>query len=120
MEAKNPALIKIGETVLALVKHLLYWPLWWYSSGFLNTLRGTGRRIVGTWKSLALGIWLANIFRPMYGQYDFASRIISFFMRLVQVIFRMIIMVIMTVLILLIPIIYLALPVVTVWQLIIN
>ncbi|PIX12175.1 hypothetical protein COZ73_00770, partial [Candidatus Falkowbacteria bacterium CG_4_8_14_3_um_filter_36_11] len=39
-------------------------------------------------KSLALLIWIKNIGRPMYGQYDWQGRIISFFMRLIQIIIR--------------------------------
>lgn len=81
-------------------------------------LKSAGLRIIRTWRGLALDIWLKNIFVPMYGQRDAASRIISFLMRLVQIIFRFIIMLIMTAFIMLIPVFYLALPVVAVWQLI--
>lgn len=37
---------------------------------------------------LAPGIWLANIFVPMFGQFDWQGRIVSFFMRVVQVVVR--------------------------------
>jgi hypothetical protein len=103
---------------LAVIKQTLYWPLWWYSGGFFVVLKSTGLKIARTWKGLALDIWLKNIFVPMYGQRDVASRIISFLMRLVQIIFRFIIMLIMTAFILFIPVVYLILPAVSVWQLI--
>ena len=114
MKTNNPALLLIKDTV---IKQIIFWPLWWYSAGFWVVLKSTGIKIVRSWKGLALDIWIKNIFRPMYGQYDAASRIISFFMRLVQIVFRFIIMIVMTVLILLIPVIYLGLPILAIWQL---
>lgn len=117
MKTENLALFSAKNISLAILKYIFYWPFWWYTSGLLVVLKNTGIKIVNTWKGLALDIWLKNIFRPMYGQYDIPSRIISFFMRVVQIIFRFIIMVIISVFILLIPIVYLGLPVVAVWQL---
>jgi len=114
MKTNNTVLLLINNTI---IKQIIFWPLWWYSFGFLIVLKNTGIKIVRSWKGLALDIWLKNIFRPMYGQYDATSRIISFLMRLVQVFFRFIIMVVMTVLILLIPVFYLGLPILAVWQL---
>ncbi len=108
----------VKYSVIGLIKHFLYWPLWWYSGGLFSALKGTGRRIVNTWKGLGLGVWLNNIFRPMYGQYDFASRLISFFMRLVQIIFRMVIMVVLTIFFIILFLFYLVLPPLTVWMLI--
>jgi len=99
------------------LKNFFYWPLWWYSSGVWLILKLTGHKIVGAWQGLALGVWLKNIFRPMYGQSDAASRIISFFMRLIQIILRLLLMLILLILLLLLPIIYLGLPVLTVWRL---
>jgi hypothetical protein len=37
---------------------------------------------------LAPGLWLRNIFVPMYGQYDFQGRMISFFMRFINFVGR--------------------------------
>ncbi|MDD4477147.1 MAG: hypothetical protein PHY40_03245 [Patescibacteria group bacterium] len=66
----------------------IYFPFWWYTKGAkraailcLNLLN------YGNLK-LAPGLWLRNIFVPMYGQYDWQGRIVSFFIRLVQVIIR--------------------------------
>ncbi len=118
MKSENFALVSVKYIFSLLIKHILYWPLWWYSSGFLLVLKKTGNLIFTSWKSLALDVWLKNIFRPMYGQYDIASRIISFFMRLFQIIGRLLIMVILILLFLTLPVIYLLLPVVTIWSLI--
>ncbi len=34
---------------------------------------------------LGVGVWIKNIFVPMYGSYDFAGRFISFFVRLAMI-----------------------------------
>jgi len=65
-----------------------YFPLWWYSAGLLERFKSTGEMIQGSAKSLQLMLWIKNIFTPMYGQYDWQSRLISIFMRGVQIIGR--------------------------------
>jgi len=118
MKSNSFAVSLVKYSIIGTIKHFVFWPLWWYSNGLFYALKSTGRRIRNTWKSLALGIWLQNIFRPMYGQYDIASRIISFFMRFVQIIFRLIIMIFLTVIFVALFIFYIALPPATVWLII--
>ncbi|MBU0546300.1 hypothetical protein KKA13_03540 [Patescibacteria group bacterium] len=67
---------------------LLYFPIWWYSGGLIFAFSRVKEFFFSGNAFLAPGIWLRNIFVPMFGQYDWQGRIISFFMRLVQVIFR--------------------------------
>lgn len=67
---------------------LLYFPIWWYSTGLMERVNGTGDLITGTARSLQIGVWVRNIFVPMYGAYDWQSRIISVFMRSVQIVGR--------------------------------
>ncbi len=67
---------------------IFYFPIWWYSFGAVKA----GEWCFGLFKEgnmrLAPGIWLANIFVPMFGQYDWQGRFISLIMRTVQVVFR--------------------------------
>jgi hypothetical protein len=77
-----------GKIVFQILGQVLYFPIWWYSTGFL-------RQVMGIWnfwrqreRTLGLSVWIKNIFVPMYGQRDIASRIISFIIRLVQIVFR--------------------------------
>lgn len=74
----------IGE----LVGDIIYFPLWWYTSGLIRMIVTLRVFLINREKSLALFVWAKNIFRPMFGQYDFQGRIISFFMRLFQIIVR--------------------------------
>lgn len=87
MVKANP--VKILFLLLAEeLKNILYFPLWWYSKGFLKVVVGGGRMIADFDQSLGFSIWLKNLFVPMFGQHDFAGRAISFFLRLVQVVFK--------------------------------
>lgn len=67
---------------------ILYFPFWWYTGG----VKYAGGKIFNLLRfgnaTLAPGIWLKNLFVPMYGQHDIQGRIISFVLRLVQIIFR--------------------------------
>ena len=67
---------------------VVYFPIWWYTKGVLHTARTVGHYIELGNETLAPGLWLRNIFVPMFGQYDIAGKISSFFMRLFQIIFR--------------------------------
>ena len=97
---------------------VLYFPIWWYSAGLKKRLRFF---IDGTkqWsRYLAIKILVTHIFKPMFGQYNWEGRIISFFMRLIQLMVSFIIFIIGFIFILLILILWIVLPVLTVWQII--
>lgn len=67
---------------------VLYFPIWWYTGGVWHALMFCFDMLKEGNSNLSPGLWLRNIFVPMYGQYDWQGRIISFFMRLAQVIAR--------------------------------
>ncbi len=106
--------IKIANSSLALISgiifSILYFPLWWYGVGFFCF----AKRIFLFWKeqalSLAVLVWIKNIFTPMYGQYDFVGRLISFGVRLVQIIIRTIILLFWFLICLVIILLWLAFP----------
>ncbi|MEI7452477.1 MAG: hypothetical protein WCK37_04750 [Candidatus Falkowbacteria bacterium] len=85
---KNNFLIYAPKVLLIIAWEIVYFPLWWYSAGFGRMAMGVFGAIKRKFISLALGVWLKNLFVPMYGQHDFAGRCISFFMRFFQIIFR--------------------------------
>ena len=99
-----------GKIVFQILGEVLYFPIWWYSTGFL-------RQVMGIWnfwrqreRTLGLSVWIKNIFVPMYGQRDIASRIISFLVRLVQIIFRGLILVFWLTILLFLLVVWLAFP----------
>lgn len=107
---EHNSLTYLGKILLRVTWDFLYFPLWWYSAGFIKTLRGVGKFYRSQEASLSFTVWLRNIFVPMYGQYDTAGRLVSFFIRLVQVIFRGLAMFIVIILGLAFVVLYLCLP----------
>jgi hypothetical protein len=93
-----------------LISNILFFPLWWYTKGFLKLLSGLKNFLARQEKSLAFSIWLKNIFTPMYGQNDIVGFLISFAVRLVQIIFRGIAMIFWLIIAILIIIFWLLLP----------
>jgi small-conductance mechanosensitive channel len=97
--------------ILETLGKILYFPLWWYSVGLLKKIKSLWRFLGAKQENLGFSVWLKNIFVPMYGQRDFAGRIISFVIRLVQVIVRGLILLIWFFLALLALLSWLLLPV---------
>ena len=84
-----PANITIVNSLfLQLVVDVFYAPVWWYSQGLLWFFRKVVASIRETAQSAGLGIWVKNIFVPMYGQYDIWGRIVSFIVRFANIIGR--------------------------------
>jgi hypothetical protein len=107
-----------GKLFFELAWELLYFPLWWYSKGLIKLIVSLRNFLVDKQKKLALVVWMKNIFRPMYGQYDWQGMIISFFMRLVQIIFRGLLMLSLSVLAIVVILVWLVLPIFTVYEII--
>ncbi len=67
---------------------VLRFPAWWYGRGLLNAAKYLSTFVQGYSRSLGLMVWVKNVFTPMFGRYDWQSRIISVFMRLVNIVGR--------------------------------
>ncbi|MDD3711843.1 MAG: hypothetical protein PHP37_04565 [Patescibacteria group bacterium] len=87
----NNFVFYLSKISVQILLDIIYFPLWWYSVGLLRLLKNLGLFLQERWMVVGAGVWLKNIFVPMYGQRDFASRAISFFIRLVQIIFRFVV-----------------------------
>jgi len=106
------------QILTELVRDVLYFPLWWYGRGLLNLIMGVAHFLGDKQKTLALFVWVKNIFRPMYAQYDLAGMLISFFMRLVQIIFRSIVMLFWLIFSLAVIIFWILLPPLVIYEII--
>jgi hypothetical protein len=84
-QSSNQTLLGIFIDIL---KDIVFFPFWWYSQGLIKTAKKLTGFVADKEKSLALFVWVKNLFVPMYGQRDFQGFIISFFIRLIQIIFR--------------------------------
>jgi hypothetical protein len=108
--------ISIGTTKLITetIWHIVFFPIWWYSRGFVLVSRFAGSSIKNQYINLGLGVWLSNLFVPMYGASDIASRIISFFIRFLMVVVRGLALLLWTIVVAGFLIFYLALLLVTI------
>lgn len=63
-------------------------PAWWYTKGlrwfgsFCKDLFSKGAARLG------VGVWVKNLFVPMFGQHDWVGRLISLLVRLGQIVIR--------------------------------
>lgn len=91
MIQKNVGTKAIKFILKDIVLDFVLWPVWWYSTGLVEAFY----RMIDTMKQandeVALTIWIKNIFVPMYGDYTWQGRLISFMMRIVQIIGRIVI-----------------------------
>ncbi|MBU4375295.1 hypothetical protein KKH38_02205 [Patescibacteria group bacterium] len=108
-----------GTKILAeLVRDIAFFPLWWYTTGLVKMIGWAKRFLSDRLKSLALLVWIKNIHRPMYGQYDWQGILISFFMRLIQIIVRSIVMLFWLVFVAAVLLFWLALPLAVVYEIV--
>jgi len=106
------------KIVAEIIRDIFYFPLWWYGRGFFNfTLKVIGF-VKNQEKSLALFVWIKNIFKPMYGQSDWQGILVSIFMRIIQIIFRSIVMLVVLLIALIMILIWLILPFLTIYEII--
>ena len=90
---------------------IFYFPIWWYSKGTIKVLHALHEQFDHVSVKLAVGIWLRNLFVPMFGQTDWQGRLMSIFMRLVNVFFRSFALAIYVIALMLISITWVILPV---------
>lgn len=112
MASQNIAYKSIRYVLIDLIGDILYWPLWWYSRGLINTAFFCFNEIAQQEERLGVRIWIRNLFTPMFGQYDIEGRIISFIMRLIQILFRSLLLLIWSIVIWLLLLAWIFLPVV--------
>ena len=93
-----------------LARDILYWPVWWYRGGLKMTWQILFKWIFAWHNRLGVGIWIKNWFKPMYAQYDWQGRIISFFFRTITIIWKSVIFLLGLVVFVLIFLLYIILP----------
>jgi hypothetical protein len=100
----------LGAVGITAVKDVVLFPLWWYTKGIVYMLDKLWLSARRQSANFAVGIWIKNLFVPMYGQYDWQGRIISFVVRLVQIIVRSIAYSIWLMILALLAVVYLVIP----------
>ena len=104
----------------ATLADFLYTPIWWYTRGLVKQMKGVAGSLFARQEALAVDVWLKNLFVPMYGQYDWQSRIISVFMRSAQIVVRGMGVVVAALIAVVLFALYVAVPLVAIAMLIFN
>jgi len=109
--------VLVGQRILFdLLFDFVYFPLWWYTAGAKHAFLFSLQLLKNGNLYLAPGLWLRNIFVPMFGQHDLQGRLVSFFMRLVNVFGRSIALLVWLVFCILVFCFWLELPVAVVYM----
>ncbi|MFA5753956.1 MAG: hypothetical protein WC905_01160 [Patescibacteria group bacterium] len=90
---KHYPLTYSGRIIVQILGKILYFPVWWYTVGLVRLVKNAWQFLRNQEQSLSLVVWIKNLFVPMYGQRDWAGRLISFLIRSVQIIARGLIMI---------------------------
>lgn len=97
---------------------IIYFPIWWYTKGLARIghycWESAGQQIK---RRLALGVWLASMFKPMYGDYSVEGRVISGFMRFFVLIWKLINLFVWLIVLLILFLAWLILPAVIIYYL---
>lgn len=115
---QNTFFIALKYISVDLIGDILLFPLWWYTKGLKKTVLFCVKKAKNAENALGLKIWLTSLFKPMYAQYDWQGRIISFFMRIFQIIIRSFLFVVSLIFIFILPIIWLGLPIFVIFQIV--
>jgi hypothetical protein len=93
-----------------------YFPIWWYTKGIVVVGKFFLDMVVRHEKYLGVRIWFKNLFVPMFGQYDWQGRIVSFFVRFANLLARGCAMLIWSVVVLALYILWILLPAIAVYK----
>ncbi len=63
-------------------------PVWWYTRGLVLVSTWCRETVKNTSQLFGLGVWVKNLFVPMYGETEWSGRAISFVIRMVMIILR--------------------------------
>ncbi len=81
--SQNFTLQMLKFVVIDVIGDFFYFPFWWYTQGSKRILFFIWQKELDIFYSLGLNVWLKVMFKPMYADYSFGGRVISFFMRIV-------------------------------------
>lgn len=112
---QNVAWTATKYILVEVVLDILYLPVWWYTKGLLQIARFCVGSIERRGANLSLGIWLKNMFTPMFGQYDWQGRMISFMMRTVMLVYKLIMFAIWIVIVAILFVAWIGTPAAVTW-----
>ena len=118
MKSQNLLFLSLKFVAKDMVGDVLYWPVWWYSRGLVDFIKKRLTSIKEFEENIGLTVWIVNWGKPMYGQYDLAGKIISFFVRTAGIFYKAVRLMLYFLCQLILVVFWLGLPVVAVIQLV--
>ena len=115
--AEGAAASSIRFVVKDIVLDVLLFPFWWYTTGAVQIFRWFLNRIRRASRAGGLRIWFRNFFKPMYGDYSFEGRLISFGMRSVVSVWKLVSFLLSFLVAAVATLLYALAPLVAVWYL---
>ena len=100
---------------LEFVWGILYFPVWWYTTGTKRMLFFIGREMRTLAQSLNLKILFKSLFKPMFGDYSREGRIISIFVRFFHLLFLALAQLVFTIVLICLLVVWLVFPVIVVY-----
>src|SRR3989339_1534721 len=106
------------KIIFDLLFDALYFLPWWYGRGLLRVSARAWFFVRDKERELAIVVWIKNVFKPLYDDYNWQNRLKSVILRIGQIILRAIILLFWTATVLILMLGYAVLPVLAVWEII--
>ena len=84
MQRHNVFLSSLKFVLIEVIGDIIYFPVWWYTAGFLKIAEHTWQSSRDILDSFNIPILFRHLLTPMYGDYSWSGRTISFFVRIVH------------------------------------
>lgn len=107
---QSNAVLALKFVTVDLIGSVVFFPIWWYTKGLARMAAYSARTVWSAARDFGIGIWIKNLFTPMFGQHDVASRIISFFARLLAILYYSVCLLLLCIVMLLLFIGWIVLP----------
>lgn len=88
MSTTSTPVLAFRYAIMDVLGGIVLFPFWWYSVGAVTVMSWAGSSIRETSRLFGLGVWVRNLFVPMYGDTSFVGRAISFGIRLIMIVVR--------------------------------
>ena len=86
--AQSAPSLAIRYFFVDLIGGVVGFPIWWYTHGLFTMAKWAGGSVRSASQYLGLGVWIKNLFVPMYGETAIAGRLISFAVRLFMIVIK--------------------------------
>jgi len=86
--AQSAPALAIRYFFIDLIGGIVAFPVWWYTHGLVMMAKWAGGSVSSASAYLGLGVWVKNLFVPMYGETSWQGRLISFAVRFFMIVLK--------------------------------